>query len=169
MAIFDPAVTRPTFAVRKAGTVRWARPLWRSRDSATSRARNARAAGLRYEAKVIKKLEERYDNFWPHLQFSFDGSASRGTAIPDGLFFFPNRLVILEIKLKHSADAWHQLTQLYLPIVQASFPRKHISLLEVTRFYDPSVVLPGSSILVEDLDFFLREPRSILGVYSWRL
>lgn len=50
---------------------------------------------------------------------------------------------IYEVKYKHTADAWWQLTQLYLPVVRVALPAiRLISLCEIVHWHDPQVDFP---------------------------
>ena len=65
---------------------------------------------------------------------------------PDGLLFFEegdqNRIVLCEVKYQHVPDAYFQLQDKYLPVVEAAFPGLPISLCEVVKWYDPAVSFP---------------------------
>jgi hypothetical protein len=54
------------------------------------------------------------------------------------------RAIILEIKLKHTPDAYFQLTNLYLPLLRRYFDRPGYSLAcaEVCRWFDPWTAFP---------------------------
>jgi hypothetical protein len=172
----EPAVnyTRPSFSKREAGCVSFAKPLWQEipKESKPSKVRNARSLGLLYERKVLKFLTNNYPLFVSHLPFYFNGSCSSGKAIPDGVAFsFDLSIItIVEVKLSHGTDGWHQLTNLYLPIVRKSFPKLIVKRLEITRSPDMTISLPGAALLLNDFKSFFNSKEGVdtLGVYSWR-
>ncbi len=67
---------------------------------------------------------------------------------PDGLLFYDedgqDKLVICEIKFQHVPDAYFQLQNKYLPVVEKAFPRQDIALCEIVKWYDPSTAFPCS-------------------------
>lgn len=116
--------------------------------SVVPRKRGARGQGLRYEAKARAILEHSFRGFFvaqPWVEFT-NGDSRPRLCQPDGLLFNFHRgtIVIVEMKLKHTSDAYFQLTQLYLPVVKKMFPKEgwKIALCEVVRWYDPSTVFP---------------------------
>jgi hypothetical protein len=74
---------------------------------------------------------------------------------PDGLLFLWDRglIVILEAKLSHCEQAFHQLTR-YSPIVQKAFGGPSLwrtALCEVVCWYDAAVKLPVTPVLIKHL------------------
>lgn len=140
------AVVHPYFKRELKGLLRasvdWSgqyRPIPTRPSQASAR------AGLRYERLVLRGLAAAFPGtFISHLPFSFQTAAKRGWAIPDGLLFDFDRKVVLlcEIKLSHSGDAWYQLYKFYLPIVQEALPVFRVVPVEICRTYDPWVKLP---------------------------
>lgn len=166
----------PQFFTRKIGAVEWAKPDWPGalRSSIGSKGRSAaQAAGIRYERKVFARLDRTFPGrFISHLPFRFksDLCGWKEKAIPDGLIISKApgeapRVTVVEVKLRHCVDAWHQLLKVYLPIVQVAFPACRIKVLEVCKWYDPSVRLPGDFELVRDLEGFERRGISRYGVW----
>ncbi len=133
--------------------------------------------GLRFEAKVLAELSRRYPRtFCSGVPFSFtelsvNGTYSRpSTAIPDGLLLAPNSraLCIVEIKLRHTGDAWHQLNRFYLPILRKCFPRAlHLRVLEICANYDPGIKLPGGTSILGDVEDIWDTPTSTHPVLLW--
>ena len=76
---------------------------------------------------------------------------------PDGLLFLTDKdgklnLVIIEIKLAHCFDAYFQLYELYLPVVDFYYKNNHgglsnIYCLEVVKFYDSTLPMPRRPVL----------------------
>lgn len=164
----------PQFATRSAGRVASAWPNWAAclKRELPIRGRSAaQAAGLRYERKVFRKLEKGFPGFISHLPFTFTSPRGREVAIPDGVIFGtegpgkPARLTIIEVKLRHTVDAWYQLHQLYLPVVAEAFPGFRIKVLEICKWYDPSVKLPGNFEIVRDLEGYEVREVSKYGVW----
>jgi hypothetical protein len=90
-------------------------------------------------------------------------------AITDGVIFdfATNTICVVEVKLRHSGDAWHQLNGFYLPIVQKAFPSRRVRALEIVKYYDPEVFLPGECELICDVNEWLADSKSY-GVMVWR-
>jgi hypothetical protein len=71
--------------------------------------------------------------------------------------------MVLEAKLSHTLGAWHQLVDLYGPVVHAltgEAPR----LVEVTRSYTPLSEWPEEPQVIRSL---ADAPESGVGIYSW--
>lgn len=130
-------------------------------------------AGLRYESRALEYLY-RFDLFLDHLPFNFFADGTGGRAIPDGVLLVPStkELVVVEVKLRHTTEAWFQLNRFYVPIVQKAFPTLKVVPLELVKSYDPGVMLPGRSSVVEHLDRWLAAPKlrgeHYIGIYSGR-
>ena len=53
------------------------------------------------------------------------------------------RVTVLEIKLRHVAEAWVQLERLYLPVLRAFFqPPWELFPCEVVRYFEPRAHFP---------------------------
>ena len=120
------------------------------------RKRGAFAAGLRYERRAIEYLRSRYPReFAAHPWFRFrTHDAPVRWAQPDGLIvdFFKGRITIIEIKLKHTTDAWWQTRRLYEPLVRYLFGERqwHYACCEVVRWYDPAIRVPEHVVFTDD-------------------
>lgn len=93
------------------------------------------------------------------MEFTEAGRRAPRLCQPDGLIFNFHRgtIVIVEFKLRHTSEAYYQLTQLYAPVLSHLFPRPlwRLGLCEVVRWYDPSTIFPVVPRLrehVEDCD-----------------
>lgn len=161
------------YCKRRAGTVTSAWPEWGGSPpcfGSKRRMSQAQRAGIAYEKKVLAMLSERFGLFLSHLPFRFTAEFGTERCIPDGIILSPgdrSLLTVVEVKHRHTADAWFQLKQLYLPVVRAAFPRHRIQLLEICKCYDPAVNLPEEQELVEDLVKYVVEGGHSLAVYSW--
>lgn len=72
---------------------------------------------------------------------------------PDGLLFSGDLryVIIIEIKLRHTAKAWWQLKHKYAPILKAMFPWIEVRYVEFTRWYDLATEFPEAIVLREDV------------------
>jgi len=114
--------------------------------------------GLRYEKKVLSLLGKTFGNrLMAGPLFSFDGKR----CYPDALLFSDVQgvLCVIEVKYRHTGDAWHQLNRFYLPIVRAALPWFRVCVLEVVASYDPSQKLPQPVAFVNEVNeaFATRE------------
>jgi len=106
--------------------------------------------GLRYEKKALDFLEKQLSALGtfirePCFRF-FDGIRTR-FCYPDALLLLPNRCALLiEVKTRHTYDAWWQLCELYAPVVRKALGLE-LRLLEVTAAFDPGVRLPQRRVL----------------------
>ena len=127
--------------------------------------------GLRYERRVLGHLKPVFNEIGtlvvePCFRFS-NGHRSR-FCFPDALVTLPNHTfdLLIEIKTRHTYDAWWQLRHLYYPVVGKALGRE-LKLLEVTRAYDPGVRLP------EEETRILSEAQDVVGsnapynIYIW--
>jgi hypothetical protein len=124
----------------------------------TRRYTGKRADGMRCERKVKEWAGERYgDMFVPGPWFRYKelGKAQVRFCQPDGLLFAwdMRRIYLLEMKLKHTSDAWWQLKHLYLPVVAKCFPPSlwEYSLCEVVKWFDPAIAMPEKTRMVPDI------------------
>lgn len=159
---------------RKAGEVQSAWPQWNGSAPFAGKTGNRRSAaqraGLRYEAKALKHLDQVLPLFLSHLPFCFLAEYGAERCIPDGVAISSrdrSLLTLIEIKHRHSADAWFQLKYLYWPVVRAAFPRHRIQLLEVCGSYDPAVNVPDRQTYVDDLLSYVEKGGEQFAVYPW--
>jgi len=120
--------------------------------------KGARARGVAYE----KKMQALFTSLYPveyvaSPWFSFnEGTAPRPRWCQmDGLLFLPydHRLVLVEYKLQHTARAYWQTRDLYLPVLRCAFPPSlwEIAYTEVCHWYDPSIPFPERPYLCPDI------------------
>lgn len=142
----------------------------------TPRRRGSKAAGLRYERKALNTLEGIYPEFVrsPWFRFIASGSPKPRWCQPDGLLFdIPHGIIYLvEVKLKHTADAWWQVRHLYEPVVAACFggegkgagpsPLWRIAAVQVVRWFDPDASFPEPFKVVPELKRARPEEFSVL-------
>jgi hypothetical protein len=138
-----------------------------------SRGRSAaQNAGLRFEAKVSEALTRKYEGFLQQVPFKFVGDHSPEKCILDGILFhhpkMVNReLILVEMKKRHTADAWFQLRYLYHPVVQRVFQNYNLRLLEICKEFELGVVLPEPYQLHRSVEDFIINGSSF-GVVCWR-
>lgn len=125
-----------------------------------SKGSNASARrGLRFEAKVLKEFSALYGSrFISQFPFFFQEEMTRdfrrgqrGKIITDGLLFSSDwkKVCVVEVKLRHTADAYFQTTKFYKPIIEKAFGGCfEVSTLEVVQQYDPRVRLPAQRAVV---------------------
>lgn len=130
----------------------------------------AQKAGLRYEAKVHRYMEEHFGEAYrasPLIRFQDDNGVRQ--CIPDGLLQVRGRVVIFEVKHQHMPEAWWQLKRLYQPVVEALFPAVPVHVVEVCRSYDPSTPFPCSVHLIENIHtYVLQNKLEPFGVLKWK-
>lgn len=139
----------------------------------------AQRLGKRYEHKVrtaIGKLNPKYTVlFGPWFSF-MNSSGSLRYCQPDIVLFDESskKAIIFEVKYTHTIDAYHQLKNLYLPVLQFIHRDYQFMFVEITRSYDGAVKFPEE---IEELFFDFNEcvsamlfrETSHIGVLQWRL
>jgi len=103
--------------------------------------------GVKYEAAVHVHLKGLYGGAYvPSPWFQYQDSAEQRVRYcqPDGLLFDSRlqRLVIVEVKLKHTEKAWWQLRHKYGPILKEVYPWMDIAFCEVVQWFDISIPFP---------------------------
>ena len=123
----------------------------------THRSRSgAKAAGVRYERKVHRQLELKYElSYFPSVWLRYVDDGRTFYCQPDGLLFLTHlhRLVIVEAKIKHCPEAHDQLTHLYTPVLQVLFPSWEIAVCEVVKWYDAAIEFPIAHSLKREVHF----------------
>ena len=122
-----------------------------------SRAKGARAVGLRYEKKVLEKYSSKFPHFIasPWFRYTLRNLPERTNyAQPDGLFIdiATGLVTIIEIKYAHTADAYFQLVDKYIPIVSHFFKGGdwRFAVCEVVHWYDGATAFPTRVRLLDD-------------------
>ena len=131
----------------------------------------AQLNGLRYERKV----RERFASEIPHSEagpwFFFRDAYGTRRCQPDLLFPLPDRVIVAEVKLFHTTDAWWQLRKLYEPVVGKAL-RLPVRLLVITGTYDPAIAWPEPLELLDDptaVHTWIRDRGTGMGVLRWTL
>ena len=149
-------------------------PLRGIRNPGTATA--AQRAGKRYEKKVLQALEKQFRvddsvTLRPSPWIAFSGAPSEERHCqPDLLLVTESEVLLCEIKLSHTLDAYWQLERLYRPVVEKLFGARPVRLVEITRSFDPAVRFPAPMRLFFSIEHILRTPRtSAIEVLQWKL
>lgn len=114
------------------------------------RVTGARAQGIRYEKKVHAEMFERYpQHYINNPWFKFFEREQLRWCQPDGLLIDIKQglIVIVEVKYRHTGEAWWKLQHLYLPVVRAQFgPGWEYRCVEVVQWYDSATIFPGAKL-----------------------
>ena len=102
---------------------------------------------MKYEERVQSYLTSIYGAAYipsPWYQYQEESEARVRYCQPDGLLFDQRlqRIVIVEIKLRHTDKAWWQLRRKYGPIIQHCFPWCEVAYCEVVQWFDVSIPFP---------------------------
>ena len=133
----------------------------------------ARADGIRYEKKAHRYLEEAYEDqcvIAPWIRFHSHGQAKSLYCQPDALILDIRKgtITIIEIKLKHTSDAWWQVRRLYLPLVQCIFGEdwEYIA-VEVAKWFDPHTKFPERFEFIDNARDFPTAAPSTFHLHLW--
>lgn len=130
----------------------------------------AQRLGIRYERRAQEYLLELFPDTYvpsPWVAFRLNGEPMLRFCQPDGIVIdIPSgRVLLIEIKLRHTPEAYTQITGIYEPVLTKLFPGWEIRHVEMTRWYDPHTYFPVPVQLVSDLTLV---PRGRFGVHIWR-
>jgi hypothetical protein len=152
MTVFDAAtfLARPKAAQPLppdshiyAADVRFVPPLLR----AARRPRGVRKLGLAYEQRVSDVLSAIYGSqFRPSPTIQYSRHGRRRFAIPDGILYWRDLAIVVEVKLAHTELVWDQLIERYRPLVRLLHPTLKVRTVEICRSYDPAINIPHSRI-----------------------
>lgn len=75
----------------------------------------------------------------------FENESGRRWCQPDGLLVCAaNRAVtVVEVKYRHTSDAWWQLWRLYIPVVRILYTGYLVNGLEIVKWFDPQTAFPA--------------------------
>lgn len=132
------------------------------------------AVGIRYEREVHEYLAllalGRPDlEYVPSPWFQYQDKSGRRWCQPDALIFKPESRVgiVYEAKYQHIADAWWQLTQLYVPVLQRAYPLITTwGMVEICHWHDPSVTFPEKYELTSDPLTVRNSARVSVHIYN---
>lgn len=132
--------------------------------------KGVRGRGVKYEAAVQKHLRALYGEFYlPGPWIYFCGADGRlRYCQPDGILFDfqRGRIIICEIKLRHTPQAWYQLYEVYKPVLQKMFPGHlwSIRCMEICKWYDVATAFPAPHQLREHVEDCSAD---IMGVHIY--
>lgn len=118
----------------------------------------AQQRGVLYEKRVHGVLEGRFRHeYLPSPWFYYKDVWARRAywCQPDGLLLLPRqgKIIICEVKLRHTREAYYQLFELYLPVVKHAFgPAWGYSCCEIVRWYDPAEPCPEPPVMAKSPD-----------------
>ena len=103
--------------------------------------------GCLYEQKVNLKLIEEFGfaRYIPSQWFKFQFYGNKlQFCQTDGLLFTPKqrKILIVEVKYKHTPNAYWQLENKYVPVIKWLFKDWEISTVEIVKWYDPATNFP---------------------------
>lgn len=113
--------------------------------------------GLKYERKVNRAFLEEF-GFTRYIPSQWFKYQIPGSGIlfcqTDGLLFTPKqrKILIVEVKYKHTPDAYWQIENKYLPVIRWLFRDWEISIVEVVKWYDPSTDFPVQVSLKKNIE-----------------
>lgn len=143
-----------------------------SRDLAPPQAarRGVKRLGLAYERRVLDVFSSIYGGaFLASPVIYYHRLGERKRAIPDGLLYLDDMVVIVEVKLAHTEMVWDQLIERYRPLVKILHPTLIVRTVEVCRSYDPAIDIPHTLITSLHRPVEKRERSSRLEVMQWRI
>ncbi len=129
---------------------------FRISDGGRADTRLALRAGKKYEQRCHEVLSRQWENLGSYLPgpwISFhDQNRKRRLCQPDALFIRSDgSVLIVEMKLTHTLNAWWQLRRLYQPVVERLYNREAF-VLEVCRTGDPLMRYPEPVELYERVE-----------------
>jgi len=109
--------------------------------------KGSRRKGVIYESRAHQYLEAMYGKAYvraPWFQYQEARESRVRYCQPDGLLFDAKlrRIVIVEIKLRHTEKAWWQLRHKYSPIIAYVFPWIEIAYCELVQWFDMAIPFP---------------------------
>lgn len=122
--------------------------------TAKRRSRGASAEGRRYERRVHEHFLGAFPLLYaPAPWIKYYSAGGWRWCQPDAFFldFRAGRVIVVEIKVRHTLRAWRQLRQLYEPLAKQILGTElwTYSVLEVVRWFDPHVAFPETLKFVD--------------------
>jgi hypothetical protein len=127
---------------------------------------------MRYERKVQCYLLDIFPHHYiasPWFTFQKHEGDKRVWCQPDGLLIDLQLglITLVEVKLRHTSDAWWQTRQLYLPVVRRLFGSRmwEYNILEIVRWYDADTLFPERYKLCPEIGGLAVDK---FGVHIWK-
>lgn len=134
----------------------------------------AQRAGKRYERKALRFLSGLYGSCFvpqPWYKYQTKRDAPLRWCQPDGVLFTPSGVVIFEIKVNFTSNAWWQLRKLYEPVVRVASRVERIAVCVVCKSFDPAVPFPEGYLATNPRKFAALLPQewdcTVTGVIQW--
>lgn len=161
----EPTMVPPPARFRPATNVKWARFGPRPHLASAPSSEAARA-GLRFEEKAQRWLVASLvsTSYLPSPWIEFEDNSGRRICSPDGLLLNPQFSVVVEIKIRHMPEAYHQLRKVYQPVVER-LRDKPCCVVELVGSFDPAMPFPEKVRHLDGLNF--EQPFSDIGVLIW--
>lgn len=128
--------------------------------------------GLKYEWKGHLHLLDKYGYEYvpgPWFRYSTEQNPTRINYVqPDGLIVRLKEgiVTIVEFKWSHTVDAYYQLVDRYLPLMEHFFGKDfEFHMVEICRWYSPQIQFPGKAGLKKDID---RLTPGEVGIHIWK-
>lgn len=142
---------------------------WRPKN----KKQTARERGLAYERKAHKYIEREFPDtciIGPWIKFKNLGQETFSYCQPDALVLDlrNNSITVIEIKLKHTSDAWWQVRRLYTPVVQHIFgPSWNYIAIEMAKWFDPHTKFPERFEFIDALQSFPISNKNQFHLHIW--
>lgn len=106
-----------------------------------------RRKGVKYEERAQEYLADLYGDAYvpsPWFQYQNADEDKARYCQPDGLLFESRlqKVVIVEVKLRHTSKAWWQLRRKYGPLLHQVFPWMEVAYVELVQWYDVDTAFP---------------------------
>lgn len=121
----------------------------------------AQKLGLRYEKRVqgyLQKLVAGRNDVsvlfgpWVLYHNRSNGPTAANFCQPDMVIIEGSKVTIVECKLQHTNDSWHQLRLLYEPVLKKIYGSScKIALVEICKWYDPHTYYAESFYYCENI------------------
>lgn len=126
-----------------------------------SQVRGAKAAGLRYERLFAKQFPQSLHGQW----FEYEDRDGHGYCQPDLIVsLLPKCIIVFEVKYTLTPEAYLQLTQLYLPVVQAAMSAPVIGCIVVRNLASS---IASGFFVTADLDAAIEKAMFEIPVLHW--
>lgn len=109
--------------------MKWVRPCSRPLSIRRSRARGAKAHGVRYEKAFAERVRDSVHGQW----FEWQDGSGKHWCQTDLLFRRQGALVVAECKYSWTLEGFQQLEGLYLPLLRALAPELEVLGFQVCR------------------------------------
>lgn len=135
------------------------------------RGNGAQRAGLRYERKVLDLLCELFPETKksPWFEFNDPHTSCPRWCQPDAMLKTEDGLILFEVKIRFTSDAWFQLEQLYRPVVERALLRPVNATVVICRTFDPAVQFPVPITHLSEISLSAILSSPAMPVYSWRM